>query len=340
MISDSIAEPKHIEIEGSATATAAEKMRRDIEQALAKIVPAKPASLYDPVRYILGAGGKRVRPLLTGLSAKAAGSGPNTSWISAAVAVELLHTFTLVHDDIMDKAESRRNKPTVHIEYGVDAAILSGDVMIALALQALSRHAEHSHELVEEFALGFKRVCEGQAFDKEFETRHDISMDDYREMILLKTSSIFELSAVLGAYAASGRLVEPLRQFARHTGLAFQMLDDLLDLTADHASFGKTIGGDILEGKRTFLYVEAMDQYSRMTPEEKALMDRIAAHRATVLDVPLARNLFEKLGVLATTRSMIQKETERAQKALEKVPTQKDRAALVTFSDYLLGRNV
>jgi geranylgeranyl diphosphate synthase type II len=337
LISDSIVEPRHLEFE---RATAAEKMRREIEQALAKIVPSTPTSLYDPVRHILGAGGKRVRPILTGLSAKAAGSGPNNSWITAAVAIELLHTFTLVHDDIMDKAESRRGKPTVHTEFGIDAAILSGDVMVALALQSLSRHAEHSHELVEEFSLGFRRVCEGQAYDKEFETRHDISMDDYREMILLKTSSIFELSAVLGAYAASGRLVEPLRQFARHTGLAFQMLDDLLDLTADHAAFGKTIGGDILEGKRTFLYVEAMDQYARMTPEEKALMDRIAAHLATVNDIAVARILFEKLGVLETTRSMIQKETELAQLALEKVPAQKDRAALVAFSDYLLGRNI
>jgi len=340
VISDTIVEPRHLDIERASIAAAAETMRQQIDHALSASVPKAPSSLYDPVRYILAAGGKRVRPVLTGLAAKAAGAGPNTSWISAAVAVELLHTFTLIHDDIMDKAESRRGKPTVHIAFGNDAAILSGDVMIALALESLSRHSEQSHELLEEFSLGFKRVCEGQAFDKEFETRHDISMDDYHQMILLKTSSIFELAATLGAYAAGGRIVEPLRQFARHTGLAFQMLDDLLDLTADLAAFGKTIGGDILEGKRTFLYVEAMGQYSKMTSGNRTLMDRIAAHEATLADVPLARDLFDNLGVLQTTRVMIQKETELAQSALQKVPNPRDRAALVAFSEYLLGRNI
>jgi len=312
-------------------------LRAQIEAGLSAIVPSTPTLLYAPVRYMVDAGGKRVRPLLVGLAALASDAS-NESWLPSAIAVELLHTFTLVHDDIMDNADTRRGTPTVHIKFGRDAAILSGDVMIAVALEALARSKSNTRELLSEFALGFKRVCEGQALDKEFETRNDIRLVDYEEMILLKTASIIELAATLGAWSSGGKYVEELRAFARHTGMAFQVLDDLLDLTADHASFGKTIGGDILEGKRTFLYVEAMEHYPKLEPEAKALMDRIGNRLATTEDVVLAERLFEDIGILRETRRRIELETEKAQEALSAMPKGEHRDHLHRFSDYLLGR--
>lgn len=311
----------------------------EIEAFLSEFIPSEPYSLYDPVRYILSAGGKRVRPILTALAAFAVHPGHSPNWIPGGAAIELLHTFTLVHDDIMDNAETRRGKPSVHVAFGRDAAILSGDVIIALATEALSKHqGEHTKEMLHEFALGFIRVCEGQALDKAFENRHDIAHEDYLMMIRLKTASIFELAATLGAYAGGGLYVEEMRLFARHTGLAFQMLDDLLDLTAMNVAFGKTIGGDILEGKRTFLFVEAMQHYPSMTVEERALMDRIASHAANADDILLAQHLFERIGVIERTRKMIAQETTIAQDALMRLPESQNRDSLVEFSKFLLAR--
>jgi geranylgeranyl diphosphate synthase type II len=314
-------------------------LTEDVDGFLRELVPPEPSSLYDPVRHILSAGGKRVRPILTALAAYASESGTTPNWVAAGTAVELLHTFTLVHDDIMDNAETRRGKPAVHIAYGRDAAILSGDVMIGLATRALSGYqGEWIREMLHEFSLGFVRVCEGQALDKAYENRHDIAHTDYHMMIRFKTASIFELSAVLGAYVGGAHYVEPLRQFARHIGLAFQMSDDLLDLTAEHASFGKMIGGDILEGKRTFLFVEAMEHYATMTVEEKAFMDRIASHSATTDDIPIAQMLFARLGVLDRTRNMIEEETRTAQIALAALPDSEHRGMLLSYSEFLLSR--
>ncbi len=316
------------------------KHRTAIESYLAGLVPAEPASLYDPVRHVIEAGGKRIRPILTSLTF-AIGSADKSAWLPVAAAVELLHTFTLVHDDIMDNADSRRGRPTTHVQFGSNAAILSGDVIIALALESLAKGGYSLiARMLEEFALGFRLVCDGQALDKDFELRSDIGPADYLHMIDLKTSKIIEMSAVLGVLASGDAThVETARAFALHSGLAFQILDDLLDLTADEASFGKTIGGDILEGKRTYLFVDAMSHYDEATPGEQALLTRIGARVAVKEDVELAREAFARLGVLNRASSAAREQTELAQRALNALPDSLATSRLRLFSNRLLGRS-
>lgn len=307
---------------------------------LERIVPASPKSLYDPVRYVLAAGGKRVRPLLTALSARAAGAHEHTAWLPAAAAVELLHTFTLVHDDIMDNAPTRRGRETVHVQYGSNDAILSGDVLIALSAEALAR-AKHTDLLLAEYATAFRRVCEGQALDKEFETRDDIRPNDYIHMIELKTSAVLEFAAVAGALAADEPKpteIESLRKFARHAGLAFQINDDLLDLTAQEGQFGKQIGGDILEGKRTYLLVSAMEALPQFSADDRDIVRRIARREASAGDVTAARELMARTGILEKAGAEAAKETESALAALDALAPSEERDALRVFALALLAR--
>lgn len=297
-------------------------------------IPAEPRSLYEPVRHVVEAGGKRVRPLLTALCYGLTKN--DEGWIDAGMAIELLHTFTLVHDDIMDRAATRRGLPTVHAKYGVNEAILSGDVMIALAQQALSK-STNAPAMLREFATGFIRVCEGQAYDKEFEQRQDVTVTDYIHMIDLKTAKIAETAAVLGALAAANDgHVESLRAFAHHIGIAFQIQDDLLDLTADHADFGKTIGGDILEGKRTFLLLKLLERRTDLTGDEEAMIVRVLGQGAITPDVPAARSAMQRTGVLDETRSAVMEHTQLALNALEEIDA--DTTRLQEFAHWLLRR--
>ena len=160
-----------------------DQIKAKIEQNLASCIPEEPRSLYDPVRASIAYGGKRARPMLTAFSSGSAAS--DIDWLPAAVAVELLHTFTLVHDDIMDNASIRRGQPAIHVAFGLNEAILSGDVMVALAIECLAQHPR-SGAMLSEFSLGFRGVCEGQALDEDFENRDDVSMEDYLTMIGFK----------------------------------------------------------------------------------------------------------------------------------------------------------
>jgi geranylgeranyl diphosphate synthase type II len=309
-------------------------VQTETDRYLRSLVPDAPQSLYDPVRYIIGAGGKRLRPALTRLCSL---SDPNANWLPAAAAVEMLHTFTLVHDDIMDNAATRRGLATVHEKWDVNTAILSGDVMIALAEESLARgEYAHASAMMREFSAGFRSVCEGQAYDKEFETRGDISAEDYFHMIDLKSAKLIEMAAVLGAYAAGGSNVEPMRRFAHHLGLAFQLRDDLLDLTASD-DFGKTIGGDIVEGKRTFLFIRA--HAAATTSADRALMEKIAARRASFGDIPSVREAFVRLGAVAETEARIASHTTEATNAVKELEHEGQRNALLSFADYLLTRS-
>jgi geranylgeranyl diphosphate synthase type II len=313
-----------------------------ISSYLERLVPSEPKSLYDPVRYVLNAGGKRVRPVLTALAARATHDDPGSLWLPAAAAVELLHTFTLVHDDIMDNAPSRRGLDTVHVRYGSNDAILSGDVLIALSVESLSR-SEHSDRMLAEYATAFRRVCEGQALDKEFETRNDIRLADYLRMIELKTSAVLEFAAVAGAYSApQPRLmaIESLRTFARHAGIAFQINDDLLDLTSDKAEFGKRVGGDILEGKRTYLLVSAMEMLGQLASAERSLIERIAARRASEEDIQPAREVMSRIGVLEQAGSAAAAETGMALEALDAIPASAACEDLRGFAMALLTRTM
>ncbi|MEI8134348.1 MAG: polyprenyl synthetase family protein [bacterium] len=314
------------------TQTALEK----IESRLIEIIPESPRSLYDPIRYALQAGGKRIRPLLTYLSSI---SDESANWLAAACAVELLHSFTLIHDDIMDNADTRRGRQTVHIKYNVNSAILSGDTIVALAQEVLaSGKYEFGDKMMSEFASGFRAVCEGQAYDKEFETSESVTLADYRNMIDLKSAKLLELAAVLGNYSAGGKEVETIRTFTHHIGIAFQMMDDLLDLTAESASLGKMIGGDILEGKRTFLFISALEKIASLNLRDEELLIRIRDRAATVEDIPKAKDLFHSLGIIESAHTEIHTETLRANEILKQIKHESLRSALLSYSNYLLRR--
>lgn len=306
-----------------------------IEEYLIALVPDSPASLYAPIRAAITNGGKRIRPLLTAFC----GNFPQEeTWLPPAAAIELLHTFTLVHDDIMDNAVTRRGRPAIHIAYGMNEAILAGDTLVALAMRALAG-APRAGELLGTFAEGFQAVCEGQALDKEFEEKDNVSMEEYLTMIELKTARIFECAAALGAISAGGANLDACREFAREIGIAFQLQDDLLDLTAGE-SFGKAIGGDILEGKRTILFVLGMTHTGTISDAQRALFERLRAHTTTESDIALARIAFEQMGILAETAQLAEHHSKLAEEQLAKIPNVAQRERLHAFSQQLLGRTI
>ena len=231
-----------------------ERLRRFSERS-------EPQSLYEPTHYVLAGGGKRVRGVLTLLAADAVG-GSAERVVDAGAAVETLHNFTLVHDDIMDRAETRRGRPTVHTRWDEGTAILAGDVMIGLAYEAVLRgELDRKLEILDALTRGIIDVCEGQALDCELAKRVSVSLDDYLHMIAMKTARLAETAAEVGAIAGGGtpEQIDALRSYARNIGLAFQIQDDLLDITAEGDAFGKRLGGDVIEGKRTYLLVRALE---------------------------------------------------------------------------------
>lgn len=220
-----------------------------------------PADLYCPVDYSLEMGGKRLRPLLLLLSYNIFSDSVEEA-LPAAIAVEMFHNFTLLHDDIMDKAEVRRNRPTVHIKYSENSAILSGDVMAFLSYSyLLESKTENLKEILDLFTKTAIEVCEGQQYDMEFENRLLVKEDEYIEMIRLKTAVLLACALKAGALAANAgiEVANRLYKFGINLGLAFQLQDDLLDSFGNQESFGKKIGGDILANKKTYLSIKALE---------------------------------------------------------------------------------
>lgn len=219
------------------------------------------STLYEPIKYIMEDGGKRMRPMLTLLAANIFNDNIEDA-MSSAIALELYHNFSLLHDDIMDKASLRRGRPTVHIRWNENTAILSGDAMLILSYQTLSQGAPKGKlaELLDEFNKVTMEVCQGQQLDMEFENRESVSMSEYIDMICLKTAVFMASALKMGAISqgASRRQQQALYEFGINLGLAFQIQDDLLDTYGDQATFGKTIGGDIAVGKQTFLRISAL----------------------------------------------------------------------------------
>ncbi len=229
-----------------------------------------PANLYLPVEYSLGMGGKRLRPVLLLLSYNMFYEDVNQV-LPAAMAIEIFHNFTLLHDDIMDKADVRRNKPTVHKKFNENGAILSGDAMAFLSYRFLLEcKSERIEEAMDLFTKTAIEVCEGQQFDMDFENRLDVSEDEYLEMIRLKTAVLLACSIKAGALLgnASQQVADNLYQFGLNLGLAFQLQDDLLDTFGNQESFGKKIGGDILANKKTFLLIKALEKADLNTKSE------------------------------------------------------------------------
>jgi geranylgeranyl diphosphate synthase type II len=223
--------------------------------------PAKPENLYGAADYFLKIGGKRIRPVLCLMGNELFGEIQEDAY-EAAIAIELFHNFTLIHDDIMDKAPLRRGMQTVHEKYGEPVALLTGDVMLVCAYDYLNHiQSVHLHKLLKLFNLTAKQVCEGQQIDMDFEGRESVSLEDYLVMIELKTSVLIAASLQMGAMlgGAGDGNQQHLYGFGRHLGLAFQVQDDYLDAFGDPAKFGKQVGGDILSNKKTFLLIRAME---------------------------------------------------------------------------------
>lgn len=221
-----------------------------------------PHELYEPMSYILSLGGKRLRPMLALMGCQLF-ERPAEDALPAALAVEIFHNFSLVHDDIMDQAPLRRGKPTVHEKFGMNAGILSGDVMLIEAYKYLRKCPEEvsAGRLFDVFNQMAVEVCEGQARDMAFEASTDISLDDYLLMIEQKTAALIGAALALGAIVAkaSEKDTQHLDAFGRNIGIAFQIQDDLLDTFGDPEKFGKKTGGDILQHKKTYLYIKALE---------------------------------------------------------------------------------
>ncbi|HXX63097.1 MAG TPA: polyprenyl synthetase family protein, partial [Bacteroidota bacterium] len=231
-------------------------LRRSIDERLRRFGRRKaPAEIRDATSYVIEGGGKRVRGVIVMLSCQVLGEPPRQA-IDAAAAVEILHNFTLVHDDIMDSALERRGRPSVHQKWGVNTALLLGDVLVGEAYASLLRASgKRAAMILGTFTGALQEVCDGQALDMELERRTDVSVREYFPMIDKKTGALLSAAAVLGGMVGGGTRLElgALGRFGRMLGRAFQLQDDLLDVVADPRSFGKAIGGDIIEGKKTFL---------------------------------------------------------------------------------------
>lgn len=261
-----------------------------------------PTELYEPVRYILNLGGKRMRPLLA-LMAHAVFDDDFEKSMPAAFAVEVFHNFTLVHDDIMDEAPLRRGQPTIHEHFSQNHAILSGDVMLIYAYEYL-RYVEEKELLGELLALFSKtaiEVCEGQQNDMNFETRDDVTLDEYLKMIEFKTAVLLGCSLEMGARigGASTEDAKHLYEFGRNVGLAFQMQDDLLDTYGDPEKFGKKVGGDIIQNKKTYLVLRALELGTEADKKELNDLMKIvtSSESAENIKIEKVRAIFNRLDV-------------------------------------------
>lgn len=244
-----------------------------IEKAINEMeYPSQPAGLFDPIRYILSLGGKRIRPVLA-LMANNLYTDNITASIKPALGIEVFHNFTLLHDDLMDNADRRRGKATVHIKWDANTAILSGDAMQIMAYQLIGETpAEHLKEVLTLFSRTALEICQGQQFDMEFENRDNVSEDEYMEMIRLKTAVLLGCALKCGALigGADSEDAQNLYSFGVNIGLAFQLKDDLLDVFGDPEIFGKNIGGDICNNKKTYLLINALNDASRA---QRAVLD-------------------------------------------------------------------
>ena len=239
------------------------KYTEEINQRLLEIYPVGPKSLTEPIHFVLNGKGKRLRPLLTIVAAEACGGNKDTV-MSSALAIEILHNFTLVHDDIMDRGFIRHGKKTVHNKWDDGIAILTGDAMLSIALELINDSTSDKHTQMTLFIKGLLAVCEGQAMDKEFEIHKTVTIKDYFRMIDLKTGYIIGLSAQIGATAANmdNETSQCIRDYGRLLGRAFQIQDDYLEIFSESSKMGKSLESDIMFGKKTFLMIQAMQKDS------------------------------------------------------------------------------
>jgi geranylgeranyl diphosphate synthase type II len=302
----------------------------------------EPASLYEPIKYILTLGGKRLRPVLTLMSADFFG-GNYTKALDASLAVEMFHNFSLVHDDIMDNAPLRRGHQTVHEKWDVNTGILSGDAMLILAYQLFETYEPKVFmQLAVLFSKTALEVCEGQQYDVDFETRNDVTISQYIKMIEYKTAVLIGASLQMGAIIAeaSESCQEKIYAFGKNLGIAFQLQDDYLDAFGNPLTFGKQVGGDIIANKKTFLYLTALQ---KSTPSEaQELSSLFATMPKDPSDkITAVKEIFVSSGAAKATEDEIVRYTNTSISLLQDIKiSQQHKDTLKSFADFLMNRNV
>ncbi len=301
-----------------------------------------PAELYEPIRYIMSLGGKRLRPLLTVLSANLFMDDWQKT-IKPAIAVEVFHNFTLMHDDIMDCAPLRRGKPTVHEKWNANTAILSGDVMLVNAYELLLDVAPAQlPRVIKRFNRTAAEVCEGQQLDMNFETRTDVSQEEYIGMIRLKTSVLLGFAMELGGIIAGAdeATTQLLYDAGVNMGLGFQLKDDLLDVYGDPEKFGKQVGGDIMANKKTFMLIEAMLLAEGKTKEElNYWLSLEQGTYDTAAKVAAVTDIYTQLGLDKIAQSLADAYFAKGFEALEQLPIEAERKRpMIEFAEFLVGR--
>jgi geranylgeranyl diphosphate synthase type II len=300
----------------------------------------EPESLYEPARYILSLGGKRMRPALTMLSAEIFGTSHRDA-LPAALAVEVFHNFSLVHDDIMDDAPLRRGKQTVHAKWDLNAGILSGDAMLILAYRHLESYPpETFFKLASLFSKTALEVCEGQQWDMDFEKRSDVMLDEYLKMIEYKTAVLVGAALQMGAIVAgaSEENGAAIFDFGRELGIAFQIQDDYLDVFGDPEKTGKQPGGDIIENKKTFLLLKA---YELADGPQRRELDGIYAGEFAdgASKVAAAKSIFEKTGATKAATAAIRDYTAKALSRLDPIGIGEDKKNILRdFANQLMER--
>lgn len=317
-----------------------EKERKKVDKKLGSLLTKrKPASLYQPGSYILESSGKRLRPLLVLFSGRAV-RGKLEKAYNAAMAVELLHNFTLVHDDIMDNADMRRGLATLHKKYDTNTAILAGDGLLSVAYECLIKDISNSNSknILAAFTKGLVEVCEGQSLDKDYELREIVSLKEYILMIRKKTAAMIEMCCTIGGLLGGGskKEIQALSKFGKNIGIAFQIQDDLLDIVGDQKKFGKLVGGDLIEGKKTFLLVKSLELAKG---KDKAKLLKVIKNKGIRKNqVNEYKELYNKLGVIEVARDEIKRYTKNAMNQVKKLKRKSDRELFNWVADFLLSR--
>ncbi|MEO9571397.1 MAG: polyprenyl synthetase family protein [Polaribacter sp.] len=302
----------------------------------------EPRNLYEPIDYIIKLGGKRMRPILT-LMAADIFSGGYEKAMPAALAVEVFHNFTLIHDDIMDDAPLRRGKETVHEKWDINTGILSGDAMLILAYQYFENYEPKVFQkLAQLFSKTALEVCDGQQLDVDFETRNDVTINEYINMIRLKTSVLVAAALKMGAIVAetSDENASLIYNFGLNLGLAFQLQDDYLDAFGDPKTFGKQIGGDIIENKKTFLYLKALEVANKVDSEKlKYFFNQKLQDNS--LKITEVKRIFELNDIPLLIKDEIEIYTEKAFSTLSCMNiSQESKDGLKKFGLWLMNRSV
>jgi geranylgeranyl diphosphate synthase type I len=326
----------------SQIAETAEKVNRFIEEAVD--LKGEPELLYKASRHIINAGGKRLRPYIVLKCCKLVG-GREEDAIPTAAALELLHTFTLIHDDIMDEDEKRRGVPTVHSKWGMPIAIVTGDLLFAKVYETITKLTDPKRvtpkrilRVLREVSEATITICEGQTRDMVFEDKETVSEDEYFEMIQGKTAALFETSARCGGIlgGANRKQIERLGEFGRYAGIAFQVIDDVLGLVADEKVLKKPVGSDIREGKRTLIVVYALEKASKN--QRKKILETLGNKSASPEKIRETIELINSLGVIDHAKEVAEKYIRGAKEALAGFPATEDREDLISLSDLIFAR--